>query len=74
MSGNTSKPRSQNEEAREANKDFWEDYEQPRKAAAESPDDEEEGRDTASEGEGRDAASEGEGWGAAADTGDDDDT
>jgi hypothetical protein len=65
MSGSTSKPRSQNEEAREANKDFWEDYEQPRKAAAESPDDEEEGRDTASEGEGR---------GAAADTGDDDDT
>jgi hypothetical protein len=65
MSGNTSKPRSQNEEAREANKDFWEDYEQPRKAAAESPDDEEEGRDTASEGEGR---------GAAADTGDDEDT
>jgi hypothetical protein len=65
MSGNTSKPRSQNEEAREANKDFWEGYEQPRKAAAESPDDEEEGRDTASEGEGR---------GAAADTGDDDDT
>ncbi|KAK1611605.1 hypothetical protein QYE76_035278 [Lolium multiflorum] len=83
MSGNTSKPRSQNEEAREANKDFWEGYEQPRKAAAESPDDEEEGRDaasegegrdTASEGEGRDAASEGEGRGAAADTGDDDDT
>ncbi|KAK1692042.1 hypothetical protein QYE76_008739 [Lolium multiflorum] len=37
MSGNTSKPRSQNEEAREANKDFWEGYEQPRKAAAESP-------------------------------------
>ncbi|KAK1667079.1 hypothetical protein QYE76_055238 [Lolium multiflorum] len=28
MSGNTSKPRSQNEEAREANKDFWEGYEQ----------------------------------------------
>ncbi|KAK1618853.1 hypothetical protein QYE76_024370 [Lolium multiflorum] len=74
MSGNTSKPRSQNEEAREANKDFWEGYEQPRKAAAESPDDEEEGRDAASEGEGRDTASEGEGRGAAADTGDDDDT
>ncbi|KAK1681165.1 hypothetical protein QYE76_042013 [Lolium multiflorum] len=80
----TSKPRSQNEEAREANKDFWEGYERPRKAAAESPGDEEEGRDAASEGEGRgaaddtdegrDAASEGEGRGAAADTGDDDDT
>ncbi|KAK1699186.1 hypothetical protein QYE76_015883 [Lolium multiflorum] len=65
MSGNTSKPRSQNEEAREANKDFWEGYEQPRKAAAESPDDEEEGRDAASEEEVRDTA---------ADTGDDDDT
>jgi hypothetical protein len=64
MSGNTSKPRSQNEEAREANKDFWEGYEQPRKAAAESPGDEEEGRDAASEGEGR---------GGATDTGDDDD-
>ncbi|KAK1669224.1 hypothetical protein QYE76_057383 [Lolium multiflorum] len=84
MSGSTSKPRSQNEEAREANKDFWEGYERPRKAAAESPGDEEEGRDAASEGEGRgaaddtdegrDAASEGEGRGAAADTGDDDDT
>ncbi|KAK1662833.1 hypothetical protein QYE76_050992 [Lolium multiflorum] len=80
MSGSTSKPRSQNEEAREANKDFWEGYERPRKAAAESPDDEEEGRDAASEGEGRDAsegegrdaASEGEGRGAAADTGDED--
>ncbi|KAK1646424.1 hypothetical protein QYE76_064229 [Lolium multiflorum] len=80
----TSKPRSQNEEAREANKDFWEGYEQPRKATAESPGDEEEGRDAASEGEGqeaaddtdegRDTASEGEGRGGAADTGDDDDT
>ncbi|KAK1628148.1 hypothetical protein QYE76_002463 [Lolium multiflorum] len=80
----TSKPRSQNEEAREANKDFWEGYERPRKAAAESPGDEEEGRDAASDGEGRgaaddtdegrDTASEGEGRGAAADTGDDDDT
>ncbi|KAK1695804.1 hypothetical protein QYE76_012501 [Lolium multiflorum] len=84
MSGSTSKPRSQNEEAREANKDFWEGYERPRKAAAESPGDEEEGRDAASDGEGRgaaddtdegrDTASEGEGRGAAADTGDDDDT
>jgi hypothetical protein len=66
MSGSTSKPRSQNEEAREANKDFWEGYERPRKAAAESPGDEEEGRDAASEGEGRgatDDTDEGEGRG-----------
>ncbi|KAM0827572.1 hypothetical protein ACQ4PT_068114 [Festuca glaucescens] len=62
----TSKPRSQEEDAREANKDFWEDYDgEGREAAAESIGDEEEGLDAAAE-----TGDEGEGQGAAVETGD----
>jgi hypothetical protein len=71
MSADISKPRSQEDDAREANKDFWEGYDGERwKVAAKSIGDEEEGREDASEGEGREEASEGEGRGATADTGD----